>query len=232
MTQDRFMNIIDNFNFSMNASLTGALTAIFLTFFLSIIITQIYKLTYRGRRYSQSYVHTIIIMSVVVSIIMIVIGNNIAVAFGLVGAFSIIRFRSAMSDPKDIAFIFFGMASGIACGLGFYLLAIVFTVSLGILIYIIFTLDYAKKEDVEKTLKITVPENLHYEGMFDDIFPEYLDRFYLVSVETTNLGTMYQLEYSVISKEGTSDKDLMDAIREKNANLKVSIGMPRATFYQ
>lgn len=107
-----------------------AFAAIFLSFILTLAIAITYRITHTGARYSQSFVQTIIIMGVVVSVIMIVIGNNIAVAFGLVGAFSIIRFRSAMSDPKDIAFIFFGMAAGITCGLGFYIVAILFTVTL------------------------------------------------------------------------------------------------------
>lgn len=215
--------------FSKLANLTTKLTivqafiAIFLTFILTIIITQVYKRTHKGNNYSQSFVHTIIIMGVVVSVIMIVIGNNVAVAFGLVGAFSIIRFRSAMADPKDIAFIFFGMAAGIACGLGFYLLAILFTVSLSILIYILFMFNYGRRGEATKSLKITVPENLHYENLFDDIFEKHLETYSLQKVETTNLGTMIQLEYLINNKTGVSDKVIIDEIRQNNANLKVSM---------
>ena len=205
----------------------GAIISILLSFTLALIITQVYRLTYKGSRYSQSFVHTVVIMSVVVSIIMIVIGNSIAAAFGLVGAFSIIRFRSAMSDPKDVAFIFFGMAAGIACGLGFYLVAIIFTLLLSGLIYVLFTINYGKASSLEKLLKVTIPENLHYENVFDDIFAGYLDFVHLDSVETTNLGTMLQLQYTIRSKEGVSDKELIDAIRARNANLKVSISMNR-----
>jgi uncharacterized membrane protein YhiD involved in acid resistance len=215
--------------FSKLANLTTKLTivqafiAIFLTFVLTIIITQVYKRTHKGNNYSQSFVHTIIIMGVVVSVIMIVIGNNVAVAFGLVGAFSIIRFRSAMADPKDIAFIFFGMAAGIACGLGFYLLAILFTVSLSILIYILFLFNYGRRGEATKSLKITVPENLHYENLFEDIFEKYLETYSLQKVETTNLGTMIQMEYLINNKTDVSDKVIIDEIRERNANLKVSM---------
>lgn len=210
-------------------SLTSTLTAVILSFILSLIITYIYKKTHHGVRYSQSFVHTIIIMSVVVSVVMAVIGNNIAVAFGLVGAFSIIRFRSAISDPKDIAFIFFGMAAGVACGLGYHVVAILFTIFVSIFIYLIYLLDYGKKTEVEKTLKITVPENLHYEHLFDDIFAEHLEYYELVKVETTNLGTMFLLEYTVRSHIDSNDKELIDAIRAKNANLKVSLNMVRIT---
>lgn len=201
------------------------LTAIILSFILSIMITFLYKKTHTGARYSQSFVHTIIIMSVVVAIIMIVIGNNIAVAFGLVGAFSIIRFRSAMSDPKDIAFIFFGMAAGISCGLGFYALAFLFTIVLSILIYILYVFDYGAVKATYKSLRITIPENMHYEGVFEEIFDHYLLSHQLNTVETTNLGTMYQLTYLIAKKDGVTDKELLDSIRERNANLKVAIGM-------
>lgn len=228
---NRFMEEIRSLaDFTSRVTILEAFLAIFLSFILGLIITAFYKRTHKGPQYSQSFVHTIIIMSVVVSIVMIVIGNNIAVAFGLVGAFSIIRFRSAMSDPKDIAFIFFGMVSGIACGLGFYLLAIIFTISLCVLIYILYSFDYGSKDEVSKTLKVTVPENLHYEGLFDDIFEQYLQRHTLTTVETTNLGTMFQLTYSIVNKEGITDKVIIDAIRERNANLKVSINMNKTTI--
>lgn len=210
-------------------SLTNVLTAIILTFILSLLITYVYKKTHHGVKYSQSFVHTVIIMSVVVSVVMAVIGNNIAVAFGLVGAFSIIRFRSAIGDPKDIAFIFFGMAAGVACGLGYYAVAILFTIFMSIFIYLIYLLDYGKRDTDEKTLRITIPENLHYENLFDDIFAEHLESYRLESVETTNLGTMLQLRYAIHSRVDSVDKDLIDAIREKNANLKVSINMARIT---
>ncbi|MFZ4451132.1 DUF4956 domain-containing protein [Salibacterium aidingense] len=224
MTQ--FMDEIRNFSdLTTQAAVLEGLAAIVLSFLLSLVITFLYKKTHKSGRYSQSFVHTIIIMSSVVSIIMIVIGNNIATAFGLVGAFSIIRFRSAMSDPKDIAFIFFGMAAGIACGLGFYALAVMFTIILSILIYLLFAFDYGGIKASYKSLKITIPENMHYENVFDDIFEEYLDHYQLNMVETTNLGTMYQLTYLIAKKENVRDKDLMDAIRERNSNLKVAIGM-------
>ncbi|TFE03975.1 DUF4956 domain-containing protein [Jeotgalibacillus salarius] len=219
------------------ADLTSRLTilesaaAIFLSFFLTLIIAALYKHTHTGARYSQSFVQTIIIMGITVSVVMIVIGNNVAVAFGLVGAFSIIRFRSAMSDPKDIAFIFFGMAAGISCGLGFYLLAILFTFSLSVIILILYYTDFGKSSTSRKRLSITVPENLHDETIFDDVLEDHLAFFSLRSIETTSLGTMIQLEYVIRNKEGITDKQLMDEIRKMNANLKVSVNYMNTDVY-
>src|SRR5699024_2354944 len=147
------------------ATILEASAAIFLSFILTLIIALVYRRTHTGARYSQSFVQTIIIMGVVVSVIMIVIGNNIAIAFGLVGAFSIIRFRSAISDPKDIAFIFFGMATGIASGLGFYWIAILFTFSLVVIIFFLYFINFGQTSNVKKRLTLTVPENLHDESI-------------------------------------------------------------------
>ncbi|UTR11796.1 DUF4956 domain-containing protein [Evansella sp. LMS18] len=220
---DSLLEFFNQYDNTTRLTLVDGFLAVFLSFILTVIITQVYKLTYKGQRYSQSFVQTVIIMGVVVSLIMIVIGNNIAVAFGLVGAFSIIRFRSAMSDPKDIAFIFFGMAAGIACGLGFYLLAIIFTFSLCVLIYILYLFDYGKRESEPRVLKITVPENLQYDGMFDDLFDQYFLSYSLTRVQTTNLGTMISLEYEVEVKEGVKDKEVIDSVRERNSNLNVAL---------
>lgn len=200
-----------------------AAAAIFLSFILTLCIAYLYKRTHTGARYSQSFVQTIIIMGVTVSVIMIVIGNNVAVAFGLVGAFSIIRFRSAMSDPKDIAFIFFGMAAGISCGLGFYILAILFTVSLSAIILLLYTFDFGRGGSDKKRLSITVPENLHDETAFDGVLSAHYKYYALRSVETTNLGTMIQLVYIVQNKDGVKDKQIIDELRKMNGNLKVSV---------
>lgn len=220
---DSLLEILRQHDTTTRMTIIDGFLAVFLSFILALIITKVYKLSYKGPRYSQSFVHTVIIMGVVVSLIMIVIGNNVAVAFGLVGAFSIIRFRSAMSDPKDIAFIFFAMAAGIACGLGFYLLAIIFTITLSLLIYALYIFNYGNREGAPRTMKITVPENLQYDGLFDDVFAKYTTYQSLTRVQTTNLGTMIQLEYEILMKDGVKDKDIIDAVRERNSNLNVMI---------
>lgn len=212
-------------------TLVEAFLAIVLSFVLTLAIAFTYRLTHTGARYSQSFVQTIIIMGVVVSVIMIVIGNNIAVAFGLVGAFSIIRFRSAMSDPKDIAFIFFGMAAGITSGLGYYMIAILFTVTLIAIIYFLYTINFGQSSQLRKRLTLTVPENLHDETVFNAILDEHLAFYVLRSIETANQGTMIQLQYVIENKPETNDKMLMDELRKANGNLKVSINYLSTEVY-
>lgn len=216
---------------SNRATILEAFAAIILSFILTTSIAIAYQRTHTGARYSQSFVQTIIIMGVVVGIIMIVIGNNIAVAFGLVGAFSIIRFRSAMSDPKDIAFIFFGMAAGITSGLGYYLIAILFTVSVILIIIFMYKVNFGRPVSVRKRLTITVPENLHDESIFNDTLAKHLMLYALRSISTTNQGTMIELEYVVQNKPGVTDKELMDDIRKINANLNVTINYLSTEVY-
>lgn len=226
-----FQDVQQLLDLTSRVTILEAFFAIIFTFVLTILIAIVYQKTHTGARYSQSFVQTIIIMGVVVSVIMIVIGNNIAVAFGLVGTFSIIRFRSAISDPKDIAFIFFGMAVGIASGLGFYIIAVLFTVSLIIIILILYSTNFGKIANVKKRLTLTIPENLHDEEMFNSILKTHLDLFALRSIQTSNQGTMIQLEYVIQNKVGVSDKDLMDELRKANGNLKVSINYLSTEVY-
>lgn len=207
---------------STSSALAKALIAIVLSFVLCTIISMVYKATYQGNRYSQSFAHTIIIMGVVVSLIMMVIGNNVAVAFGLVGAFSIIRFRTAMSDPRDIATIFFSMAVGIACGLGYYMVAALFAVSVSLIMFLLTRFQYGQMP-ARQRLRIVIPETVSYDGLFDDIFKQYFKSYELTGVETVNMGTAFELEYSVQLRNMKDMKPLLDQLRERNANLKVSV---------
>jgi len=189
---------------------------------LSLIITKVYQITFTGEHYSQSFVHTIVMMSVVVSVVMNVVSGNAGVAFGLFAVFSLIRFRSAVTDAKDIAYIFFGLCVGMTCGLFQISLAIMLTVMASLVFYLLYKFDYGKGRDTQ-VLKVTVPENLNHENLFDDILVAHTNSYVLRQVETTNLGTMIRYTFDIRSREETKDKDLLDRIRERNANLQVSL---------
>ncbi|MFD1850906.1 DUF4956 domain-containing protein [Oceanobacillus bengalensis] len=189
---------------------------------LSFIITFVYQLTFTGERYSQNFVHTIIMMSVIVSVVMTVVSDNAGVAFGLFAVFSLIRFRSAVTDAKDIAYIFFGLCVGMTCGLYQFQLAILLTIFASLLFYLLYKFKYGIGKDTQ-ILKVTVPENLNHENLLDDVFEAFTISSSLRQVETTNLGTMILYTYAVRCKHDTKDKEMLDRIREKNANLKVSL---------
>lgn len=199
-----------------------SITAMALAAVLSLIITKVYQITFTGERYSQAFVHTIIMMSVVVSVVMNVVSGNAGVAFGLFAVFSLIRFRSAVTNAKDIAYIFFGLIVGMTAGLFQFPLAIALTIFASIIFYLLYKFDYGSGKDTQ-ILKVTVPENLNHENLFDDILKEKTDSYTLRQVETTNLGTMILYTFAIRSKMDTKDQDLLNEIRVRNANLKVSL---------
>lgn len=199
-----------------------SISAMALAAILSLIITKVYQITFTGERYSQAFVHTIIMMSVVVSVVMNVVSGNAGVAFGLFAVFSLIRFRSAVTNAKDIAYIFFGLCVGMTAGLFQFPLAIALTLFASLIFYILYKVDYGKGKDTQ-ILKVTVPENLNHESLFDDILSERTESYQLRQVETTNLGTMILYTFAIRSKSDTKDQDLLNEIRVRNANLKVSL---------
>lgn len=203
-------------------TMTMSITAMALAAVLSLIITKVYQITFTGERYSQAFVHTIIMMSVVVSVVMNVVSGNAGVAFGLFAVFSLIRFRSAVTNAKDIAYIFFGLIVGMTAGLFQFPLAIALTIFASIIFYLLYKFDYGSGKDTQ-ILKVTVPENLNHENLFDDILKEKTDSYTLRQVETTNLGTMILYTFAIRSKMDTKDQDLLNEIRVRNANLKVSL---------
>ena len=199
-------------------------------FALQLLISYSYIRTHRGRFYSQSFVHTLIIVGVVISVIIIVIGSNIARAFSLAGALSIIRFRSAIRDPRDVAYVFFSMGVGLACGAGLFTAAVILSVLLSLIVVLLETTDYGRTTDKLKLLKITLPENLNYEGLYDDVLHKYTDDNTFISVRTISLGTMFELVYSVKMKRGISEKDMIDEIRERNGNLNVALLLDQQSY--
>lgn len=194
-----------------------------LSFLLSLIIARVYQLTYKGVSYTQSYVHTLIMMSMIVAIIMLVIGSNIARAFSLVGALSIIRFRNAVKDTRDVGYIFFAMAIGMACGTRFYLLAVIATLIISFILWGLFTLNLFAKDIREQILKIRLPGDMRYDRLFDSVFARYLNRFSLIAVETVQAGTLTELIYGVELKKQTDAQAFMNELRQLNDNNKVSL---------
>jgi hypothetical protein len=147
-----------------------AMLALSLAFFLCLIIAYFYRVTHQGLSYSVAFVHTMVIMGVTVSIIMLIIGSNIARAFALVGALSIIRFRNAVKDSRDVAFIFITMAIGMATGTGFYLAAVVFTLFISAMVYFLFRFDVGAAKTREILLKLHLPEGEDHVTAFDAVF--------------------------------------------------------------
>ncbi|AOZ92998.1 DUF4956 domain-containing protein [Paenibacillus crassostreae] len=209
-------------------------TTAILTILISIILGALISYTYMKTNpsgYSQSFTLTMVLLPVIVAIIILLIGSNVARAFSLAGAFSIIRFRSAPGDPKDITFVLFTMASGLACGVGSFGYAVLFTIILCVLMFILNRTNFGVRKTEQKTLKVTIPENLGYEEAFEEVFTKYNVKFELKKIRTTELGSLYELVYAVTIDQVTNQKELLDAIRCRNGNLDLSLTMSPTTEY-
>jgi uncharacterized membrane protein YhiD involved in acid resistance len=194
---------------------------IVLSFVLSLLIGAVYRQTHRGVAYSQSYVQTLVLMAMVVGIIMLVIGSNIARAFTLVGALSIVRFRNAVKETRDVGYIFFAMAIGMACGTRFYLLAVVATVVIGALLWAMDRFNFFAKDAASQLLKIRLPADMPHAQLFEESFGRFLNRYELVAMETVQAGTLLELVYSIELRRGADVQAFLAALASLNDNNKV-----------
>ncbi|MBN1217826.1 MAG: DUF4956 domain-containing protein [Anaerolineae bacterium] len=219
-----FTTFLESLQDATNVFTTGDVVfVIILSFLLSLVIAWAYRITYQGVSYTQSYVHTLIMLSMVVAIVMLVIGSNIARAFSLVGALSIVRFRNAVKDTRDVGFIFFAMVVGMAVGTRFYLLAIIGTLIISFIWWGMVTLNLFAKDIREQILRIRVPADMRYETLFDDLFARYLNRFNLIAVETVQAGTQTELVYGIELKRQQETQTLLAELRKLNDNNKVAL---------
>lgn len=198
-----------------------ALICIGVALVLGLIISMIYIFTNRRKRFSTNFAITLVILPAMVSIVIILVGSDIARAFSIAGVFTLVRFRSLPGDSKDISHVLFAMAIGLAAGMGYIVFAAVATVIIGVVYFILMMTNYGVIRSVEKTLRITIPENLNYQGAFDDLFQEFTDKIYLDKVRTTNMGSMYELTYQLIFKKDADEKKFIDELRCRNGNLSI-----------
>jgi uncharacterized membrane protein YhiD involved in acid resistance len=194
-----------------------------LSFLLSLIIAWVYKTTYKGVSYTQSFVHTVIMMSMIVAVIMLIIGSNIARAFALVGALSIIRFRNAVKDSRDVGYIFFAMAIGMASGTRFFGLAVVSTLLISFILWGMATLNMFAKDVKEQILKIRLPADMPHETLFERAFSKYLTRSNLIAVETVQAGMLTELVYGIELRKEDEVQAFMQELSKLNNNNKVAL---------
>ncbi|QGG58358.1 DUF4956 domain-containing protein [Paenibacillus sp. FSL W8-1187] len=198
-----------------------------LTLGVAIGLGLLISLTYMRTQpaYSPSFTLTMIVLPTIVAIIILLIGSNIARAFSLAGAFSIIRFRSAPGDAKDISYVLFSMAAGLACGVGAFGYAVLFTIVLCALMLVLKAVKFGASRPAMKTLKVTIPESLGYEEAFAEVFRLHQVEYELKRVRTTELGSLYEVMYSVQMGPQTNQKEFLDALRVRNGNLDITLTM-------
>jgi hypothetical protein len=171
--------------------------------------------------YTRSFVLTLAVMPVLVQMVIMMASGNLGTSVAVLGTFSLVRFRSVPGSAREIASIFYAMAVGLAMGMGQIFFGAIMAVIIGVVIILLTRMPQPKGRSAQKHLTVLIPENLDYTEIFDDVFHEYLKKNELMSVKTTNLGSMYELEYQVTLKNPAAEKELIDAIRCRNGNLTV-----------
>ena len=217
---------MDIFNFQ---DLTSEFTVIdvilvfSLSFVLSVFIGWIYKITHRGASYTQSFVFTLVLNGMVVALVMMIVGSNIARAFSLVGALSIIRFRNAVKETRDVGFIFFTMAIGMAVGTQFYTLAIIGAVVISLLILLMVRFDWFSQNISNQILRVYVPNDVSFNELFENTFLKYTRSSDLIAVDSIHSGTLTELTYSVGLKKPAMAGAFIEEIKKINNNNKVTL---------
>lgn len=183
------------------------------------------SLTYiKTGKVSKNFARTLIILPILVCVVMLVVNGNLGTSVAIVGAFSLIRFRSLQGNSRDIAFVFFAMSIGLICSIGDVLFALGITVLVCVILILLNLIHYAEIRTEERELKVTMPENLDYMNLLDDLMERYTKNHKMVKVKTTNMGSLYEITYIIQLKEAAKEKEFLDAIRCRNGNLTVICG--------
>ena len=206
-------------------NMAQAAIAIGAAFIIGFIIAAVYMFMCKNEGYQKNFIIGLAILPAVVAVVILLVGSNVARAFSMAGAFALVRFRSAPGSAKDISIVFFTMAAGLACGLGYVTFAAAFTAVMLLLLILISAFGFADRNEGRKQLKIVIPESLNYNSVFDDLFDKYTSENRLNKVKTTNMGTMYELTYEIRLKNDDAEKDFIDELRVRNGNLNISVGI-------
>lgn len=196
---------------------------------MGLLISVLYIFTHRKSSYSSSYVLTILILPMIVSVVLVMI-NSMASALSLAGVFTLCRYRTVPGDPKDITYVFFAMATGVICGINgaehVWFVFVFFVVIAAVLVAVEMT-NFGKCRTSSMTLKITIPENMNYVGLFDGILNQYTTSWKLRRIKTTNFGSLFELIYSLEVKNEADQKQFLDELRNLNGNLTVVLTLFR-----
>lgn len=170
---------------------------------------------------SKSFVVTLILLPPVVTTVIMMVNGNVGTGIAVAGAFSLVRFRSVAGKAREIACVFAAMTAGLACAAGYVGVAVVFAVIIGAAMMLLSLVPV--KSEREMDLRITIPENLNYTNVFDDLFKQYTKRYRLVKAKTANMGSLYKLTYKVEMKDSSLSKEFIDKLRCRNGNLEISL---------
>jgi uncharacterized membrane protein YhiD involved in acid resistance len=217
------MDIFNIGDLTAQFTVTDVVLVLVLSFLLSVFLGWIYKITHRGSSYTQSFVFSLVMNGMIVALVMLIVGSNVARAFSLVGALSIIRFRNAVKETRDVGFIFFTMAIGMAVGTRFYLLAVIAAVVISIAIVIMTRFNWFAQTVASQILRIQISNDAPFGSLFDHAFVKYTSTSELISVESVHSGTLTELTYSIGMKKANQIEEFLTEVRKLNGNNKVTL---------
>lgn len=203
---------------------TGDLT---LMQFMIVIVTSlvlgfIVSLAFMFRNtYSKSFITALILIPAIETVVILLVNDNLGIGLSVAGSFALIRFRSIKGNAKELVSIFLVMAIGILCGTGYVTLGAIFTLLLCIIMVVLVLVNFGKQPSSEKYLKITIPESLNYDDVFNGILKTYTNSYELISIKTMNLGSLYRVEYHISLKNNKNIKAMIDELRTRNGNLEI-----------
>lgn len=201
--------------------------ALIIGIFLSFIYTV-------KNKYTKSFLITLTVLPAVVCVVIMMVNGNVGAGVAVAGAFGLVRFRSAPGTAKEIATIFLAMGAGMIAGMGYLAYAFLFSVIMGVILLICNVSGFGENRNAlnEKIMKITIPEDLDYSDLFDDLMEEYTEKYEVASVKTTNMGSMFKLTYNITLKDITKEKKFIDELRCRNGNLEISISKQEVNTYE
>ena len=191
---------------------------------IGLTIAFVYMFT--CKKHSASFVTTLALLPAAVQVVIMLVNGNLGAGVAVAGAFSLVRFRSIPGTAREIAMIFIGLATGLATGMGYIAIALIFTLLMALLSVLYAKIGLGEKANRGKrALTVTIPESLNYTEAFDDLFFKYTDFHELQKVKTTNMGSMFKLSYEIRLKDASKEKEFIDALRCRNGNLEISCGI-------
>ncbi len=170
---------------------------------------------------SRSFLISLVVLPIIVTTVIMMVNGNVGTGIAVAGAFSLVRFRSAAGRARDISAIFLVMTSGLACAAGYPVIALLFTLIASGVILLLSRVPMSC--DRFLALHITVPETLHFANAFDDLFEQYTKSRELVKAKTSNMGSLYKLDYKIEMKDLSAVQEFLDALRCRNGNLEIAV---------
>ena len=209
----------------LNSVLSNEITLVsfLICIFSSIILGVLAALVFNaGSHHSGSWTQSIAMLPSVVTLVIMLVNGNIGAGLAVAGTFAMVRFRSAVGSAKEITGLFYSVAIGLACGMGYVGFAAIFFVIIALFEFCMKKSNFGNAGGSYSKLKITIPENMDYDGLFEDVFEKYTKRHELVKVKTTNMGTLFELVYEIQLKDVHTGKQFMDELRCRNGNLGIA----------